>query len=127
MQITRSARPAAACSSVGRQQRVPSVQVTGWTPRPSADNHVLLHICSYASTSTPNNSHRRQPRSRVVAAAEATEAATDAEIGIHEVEELRGIRANLDSQDPVVEYRVHWKDGSADTWYAWPCGPTACW
>jgi hypothetical protein len=56
----------------------------------------------------------------VVAAAEATEAATDAEIGIHEVEELRGIRANLDSQDPVVEYRVHWKDGSADTWYACP-------
>lgn len=32
------------------------------------------------------------------------------------MEELRGIRANLDSQDPVVEYRVHWKDGSPDTW-----------
>ncbi len=48
----------------------------------------------------------------------ATSTATNdsSDIGIHEVEELRGIRANLDSQDPVVEYRVHWKDGSPDTW-----------
>lgn len=52
-----------------------------------------------------------EPGSSVAAAADA-----DAEVGIHEVEELRGIRANLDSQDPVVEYRVHWKDGSPDTW-----------
>eukprot|EP00883_Tetradesmus_obliquus_P009178 jgi/Sobl393_1/19957/SZX72903.1 len=41
---------------------------------------------------------------------------SSSEIGIYEVEELRGIRANLDGQEPVVEYRVHWKDGSADTW-----------
>jgi hypothetical protein len=38
------------------------------------------------------------------------------EVGIYDVVELRGIRANLDSQEPVVEYRVHWKDGSPDTW-----------
>lgn len=60
-------------------------------------------------------------RAVVIAAAATTtagagDAQTDVEIGIYEVEELRGIRANLDSQDPVVEYRVHWKDGSPDTW-----------
>jgi hypothetical protein len=41
---------------------------------------------------------------------------SSSEIGIYDVEELRGIRANLDGQKPVVEYRVHWKDGSPDTW-----------
>eukprot|EP00882_Tetradesmus_deserticola_P020056 GHRQ01021611.1.p2 GENE.GHRQ01021611.1~~GHRQ01021611.1.p2 ORF type:complete len:185 (+),score=49.90 GHRQ01021611.1:414-968(+) len=50
------------------------------------------------------------------AAASAASSDNSSEVGIHEVEELRGIRANLDGQDPVVEYRVHWKDGSADTW-----------
>lgn len=43
-------------------------------------------------------------------------AADSSDIGIHEVEELRGVRANLDGQEPVVEYRVSWKDGSPDTW-----------
>lgn len=38
------------------------------------------------------------------------------DVGIHDVEELCGVRANLDGQDPVVEYRVRWKDGSPDTW-----------
>eukprot|EP00775_Hariotina_reticulata_P006713 gene6713-6934_t len=42
------------------------------------------------------------------------------EIGIFDVEELSGIRANLDNQEPVVEYRVRWKDGSPDT-----CGSDA--
>jgi hypothetical protein len=50
------------------------------------------------------------------AAASAASSDSSSEIGIYEVEELRGIRANLDGQDPVVEYRVHWKDGSPDTW-----------
>jgi hypothetical protein len=49
------------------------------------------------------------------------QAAADADIGIHDVVELRGIRANLDSQDPVVEYRVQWKDGSPDTWCVRVC------
>jgi hypothetical protein len=57
-------------------------------------------------------------RATSAAAAEATAAVVPegSEIGIYDVEELSGIRANLDSQDPVVEYRVRWKDGSPDTW-----------
>lgn len=57
-------------------------------------------------------------RCSVATAAAAGDAGTsgEAEIGIHEVVELRGIRANLDSQEPVVEYRVHWKDDTPDTW-----------
>jgi hypothetical protein len=34
----------------------------------------------------------------------------------HEVEKLMGMRANVEGDEPVVEYRVKWKDGSADTW-----------
>lgn len=59
-------------------------------------------------------------------AAGAASGDSSSEIGIYEVEELRGIRANLDGQEPVVEYRVHWKDGSADTWCGTGhCAPTA--
>jgi hypothetical protein len=38
-----------------------------------------------------------------------------------EVEKLLGVRASLEGEDPVVEYRVKWKDGRADTW----CAPRA--
>lgn len=122
MQIARGARGAAACCST-RQQRVPPVQVTGWCAKPTADQAGLLPSCSHASTSNSHTTWQQQQPRRVLIAAAATaeaggEAAADAEIGIHEVEELRGIRASLDSEDPVVEYRVHWKDGSADTWCA---------
>lgn len=33
-----------------------------------------------------------------------------------EVEKLLGLRVSLDFEDPVVEYRVRWKDDSPDTW-----------
>lgn len=118
MQLTRGLRDAASCVS-RQQQRVPSVvHFTGWSSRTSVEQTALLASCSNASTSSMKQYQRQLPRRAIVAAAEAgdAEAATDAEIGIHEVQELRGIRANLDSQDPVVEYRVHWKDGSPDTW-----------
>eukprot|EP00878_Enallax_costatus_P014911 GHUV01015611.1.p1 GENE.GHUV01015611.1~~GHUV01015611.1.p1 ORF type:complete len:274 (+),score=40.84 GHUV01015611.1:193-1014(+) len=45
-----------------------------------------------------------------------TSSADSSDIGIHDVEELCGVRANLDGQDPVVEYKVRWKDESSDTW-----------
>lgn len=36
-----------------------------------------------------------------------------------EVERLLGVRASLEGEDPVVEYRVKWKEeGRADTWWA---------
>lgn len=35
-----------------------------------------------------------------------------------EVEKLLGVRASLEGEEPVVEYRVKWKDGRADTWCA---------
>lgn len=34
-----------------------------------------------------------------------------------EVDKLVGIRANLDGELPVVEYRVRWKDEQPDTWW----------
>lgn len=54
------------------------------------------------------------------AAGGGADAAGAEEFAILDVEELRGIRVNLDNQEPVVEYRVHWKDGSPDTWCARP-------
>jgi len=33
-----------------------------------------------------------------------------------EVSKLLGVRASLEGEDPVVEYRVKWKDGRPDTW-----------
>ncbi|GAX77715.1 hypothetical protein CEUSTIGMA_g5158.t1 [Chlamydomonas eustigma] len=36
--------------------------------------------------------------------------------GYTEVEEIQGMRLNLDGQSPKVEYLVKWKDGSDTTW-----------
>lgn len=33
-----------------------------------------------------------------------------------EVDKVLGVRASLEGEDPVVEYRIKWKDGSPDTW-----------
>ncbi|KAI8473098.1 MAG: major facilitator superfamily domain-containing protein [Monoraphidium minutum] len=33
-----------------------------------------------------------------------------------EVGKVLGVRASLEGEDPIVEYRVQWKDGRADTW-----------
>ncbi|KIZ02150.1 Signal recognition particle protein, chloroplastic [Monoraphidium neglectum] len=33
-----------------------------------------------------------------------------------EVEKVIGVRASLEGEDPIVEYRVKWKDGRPDTW-----------
>lgn len=118
MQIIRGTRGAASCSA-RQQQRVPTVvHHTGWSPKYPAEQASLHVACSCVTTSSIVPPQQQYPRRAVVvaAAAEAGDAAADAEIGIHAVEELRGIRANLDSQDPVVEYRVHWKDDSPDTW-----------
>lgn len=121
MHITRGACGASPCV-VRQQQRVPSVvQLTGWSSRHAvAEQAAPIQNCSGVALFSASV-HWHRPRRVAAAAAEASAAtgeAGEAEIGIHDVEELRGIRANLDSQDPVVEYRVHWKDGSPDTWCA---------
>jgi hypothetical protein len=124
MQITRGARGASPCV-VKQQQRVPSVvQLTGWSSRHSAAEQAApIEAWSGVASFSASIVRRHRPRRVAAAAAEAGDATAEAEIGIHDVEELRGIRANLDSQDPVVEYRVHWKDGSPDTW----CAPSCSW
>jgi hypothetical protein len=64
-------------------------------------------------------------RSRVLAAAEGGHAAAEegaltpdsvVKDEFFEVEKLLGVRASLEGEDPVVEYRVKWKDGRPDTW-----------
>lgn len=50
------------------------------------------------------------------------DAANEAEVelftgSVYDVEELRGVRVNVDeNQAPLVEYLVHWKGGASDTW-----------
>jgi hypothetical protein len=118
MQVARVARRASPC--VVKQQWVPSVvQLTGWSLRhATAEQAAPIEACSGVASFRPSFVQRHRPIRVAAAAAEAGDAIAEAEIGIHDVEELRGIRANLDSQEPVVEYRVHWKDGSPDTWCA---------
>lgn len=52
----------------------------------------------------------------VTAAAVPPSGESASEAGVHDVVELAGMRANLEGQEPVVEYRVRWADGSPDTW-----------
>jgi hypothetical protein len=59
------------------------------------------------------------PRRCVTAQAEAGDSSSSGEGAadiVHDVVELRGMRVSLEQSDPVVEYRVQWKDGSPDTW-----------
>lgn len=58
----------------------------------------------------------------VVDTTSTTPASPEAEVelipgSVYDVEELRGVRVNVDeNQSPVVEYLVHWKGGAPDTW-----------
>jgi hypothetical protein len=43
-----------------------------------------------------------------------------------EVEKVIGVRASLEGEDPIVEYRVKWKDGRPDTWCVLARAVLAC-
>ena len=54
---------------------------------------------------------------RWIPRAESKDVVKPEEVEVRDVVALRGIRVSLEKEDPVVEYRVHWKDDAPDTWY----------
>jgi hypothetical protein len=64
----------------------------------------------------PDMTCKKHRLARCIARAEVKDVGSSDENEVRDVVALRGIRVSLEKEDPVVEYRVHWKGDSPDTW-----------
>lgn len=74
--------------------------------------------CSYSPAGSQPARRQQRQRTRLRAQAELGDARPVNPDEFFEVDKIVGIRANLDGEVPVVEYRVRWKDGNGETWCA---------